>query len=225
MELNGILSSTTLASLLGCAENTIIMASRSRNGNPPNIILSADKTINLHDKRNITWVRSFCSKKGISAGVIESFIAGDALEFETTADEALKHANAITQASAKGSTLGDDVDVGTEKKKKEIERLTISIEREKLELDRKKGNLMPTDAVTHIVKFNFIEFVNHFSNAAKSIASMYVAQMGGTDEDYTKLIINLNDIIAAESKRGVGNITEMIDQSIDDYVLAIKRGK
>ena len=211
------IKSIDLARLLHVNKSAISHAIKGRNGNKPKlktIEIDGEILVDTDDEFNKKYIIESCTKRDIP---IPSF-KGEKQIIQTTNEEKDSEPD-FTQEQKELLNLAE------EKKKWEIEKLKQSTRKEKLQVEKLSGNLLPIDETSHVLNFVVSNFTGSVRSHVTSFLSLIVKELGGTDEDYKKYMDQFDEGMVEFAENAIEEIASGLDGVVEQYQEVRGRGE
>jgi hypothetical protein len=121
------------------------------------------------------------------------------------------------KSSAKNEDKESLTDLEIKKQKLSLEKLEHEIQLKGIELEKKRGYLVPVDAVKDVFLFSLETFRSKYLQEAKSKAEISVQIMGGSHNDIIRMQKELSESINEAHSEAKKQLIEGIDSVVEDY--------
>lgn len=116
-----------------------------------------------------------------------------------------------------GTTMTEQIRTEADQKLRNVEKTTLDIELQKLKIDKMRGEVIPTQLVTDLIRSFSKQIVIDFRNGAENLLIEITKKTGLTDNDVASLRGSFIEIINAAVNEAIEATDKGLDHIVDEY--------
>jgi hypothetical protein len=225
------LKKSELARCLGAVNATVTMAV-----NRKKLIPEPDGKINIEHPVNKNWIDKYLLEKGRTFDLNRIYDKGEIKppseptkkkpkKKKPKKEKVKKESSSVTDASANGSTDDDVLTLAAREQELKVDKLEAEVKLKNLEVEKKEGLLIPTDAVKSVMIFIIETFRSTFIQDMNNIANIYTQMLGANQQQFVEVRKRIAECVKDITEQAKENAITGVEGIVEEYSETRGRGE